>query len=101
MDRRLKLQTLLSSIPGVQKVYYSPPQNIQMVFPCIVYSRSDSYTDSADNQAYRRKKRWSVTVIDRNIDSMIPDLVENLRYARFDRYQVVDGLHHNYFNLYF
>src|SRR4051812_34274733 len=66
---RLELQTLLESILALPNVYFQPPSNIQMQYPCIVYKRDDSQTDFADNRPYSRTKRYQVTVIDRNPDS--------------------------------
>lgn len=75
--------------------------NQSMTYPCIVYTRMDSYVDHADNLRYFFKKRYSAMVIDRNPDSLIPDLVESLPFTRFDRSYVVDTLNHFVFNLYF
>lgn len=102
MGSRLELQTLLTSIIGDgDRVYFQPPQNIEMSYPCIVYQRSYSYASYADNLKYWRMKRYSVTVIDRNPDSSIIDAVEDLRYTQIDRQFVVDGLYHTVFQTYF
>lgn len=72
-----------------------------MVYPCIRYNRDDSITFHADNLLYIFKKRYKVTVIDRDPGSGIPDLVEKLPYTAFDRFYPADGLNHFVFNLYF
>jgi hypothetical protein len=46
-------------------------------------------------------KRYQVTVLDREPDSLIPDQVEALPHSRFDREYVVDGLNHFVFDLFF
>lgn len=107
MGSRLELQTRLESAAGLNdegeanKVYFQPPQNVGMAYPCIVYQRSYSYISHADNLKYWRMRRYSVTVIDRNPDSSIIDAVEDLPYTQMDRQFVVDGLYHTVFQTYF
>ena len=99
MASRLELQALLEGITG--RVYFQPPTNIQLQFPCIRYERSGSQSEHADNRPYLRTKQYEVTVIDLNPDSELPDLVEALPMSRFDRHFVADNLHHYVFNLFF
>lgn len=81
-------------------VYFQAPED-GMDYPCIKYERSQSRPLHADNLLYLLYKRYTVTVIDRNPDSLIPDQVESLPHSRIDRKFVVDGLHHFVFNLFF
>lgn len=101
MERRLELQKILEEILGSKNVYFQPPASIRLKYPCIIYNRSSSYNEFADDVLYRYLKRYSVTVIDRNPDSKIPDKVENLRYCSFERFFTSDDLNHYVFNLYF
>jgi len=93
-DKLLKLQTGLN-------VYFQKPPNTGMKYPCIVYGLDGINTDHANNQPYRRAKRWQVTVIDRNSDMPISDLVGQLSSATFSRRFVVDDLYHDVYTLYF
>lgn len=101
MDRRLKLQRLLSAIPGVSKAYFQPPPGIRMTYPCIVYQRDQVSTDYADNSPYRRTKRYQVTVIDEDPDSGIPEAVATLPLSSFSRHFNADKLNHDVYTLYF
>jgi hypothetical protein len=94
-----QLQSLLEGLEGPEKVYFQPPTT--MVYPCIKYERSNSRAFHADNLLYLFYKRYTVTVIDRDPDSLIPDQVEALPHSRFDREYVVDGLNHFVFDLFF
>ena len=96
---RLSLQSLLEAI--TPKVYFQPPSNIQLTYPCILYVRDGSDTKFADNSKYQHTKRYQVTVIDRNPDSILPDKVEELPLCSFDRFFAADNLNHYVFNLYF
>jgi len=101
MGRRLELQALLEQIPGVAKVYFQPPNNTQMEYPCIVYELDSDDVKYADNAIYRLTDRYLVTVIDRSPVSEIPGVVRRKPLCRFSRHFVSDDLHHNVFNLYY
>ena len=99
--RRLELQALLESLLGTDKVYFQPPASLVMVYPCIVYKRDRLNTIFADNAPYRSEKRYLVTVIDRDPDSLIPAKVAALPKSAMSRHYTADGLHHDAFTLYF
>lgn len=102
MAPRVALQAILEEAVGPNgKVYFQPPPNVQMVYPCIVYSRDAAFTRFAGNKLYRYVKRYQVTVIDRNPDSEIPDKVMALPLASFERYFAADNLNHDVFTIYF
>jgi hypothetical protein len=101
MAPRLELQTLLEGVLGVAKVYFQAPPNNGMQYPCIVYAWDDTKTDFADNSPYRRSKRYQVTVIDRNPDSLIPDDIAQMPLSSLEQIFVKDNLHHFIYTLYF
>ena len=101
MDKRLQLQTLLETLLGSRNVYFQPPSNIQMKFPAIIYERDNSWVEHASNLPYAHQKRYQVTVVDPNPDSLLPDKVEKLPLCSFNRHFVVDNLNHNVFSIYF
>lgn len=98
---RLELQSLLEELLGSQNVYFQPPQNVQMVFPCIVYHRDIMDTRFGDNAPYSLVNRYQVTVIDKNPDSLIPDKVAKLPMCLKNRFFTANNLNHDVFNLYF
>lgn len=83
-------------------VYFQPPTE-GMVYPCIKYERSGlSSRHDADNIRYLTYKRYDVTVMDRDPDSLIPDQVEALPHSRHDRsFKGPDGLNHFVFVVFF
>jgi hypothetical protein len=99
MGQRSDLQTLFEAI--TPNVYFQPPANIQMAYPCIVYKRDKIDTKFADNSPYHLTKRYLVTVIDRNPDSTIPDSIAALPLAAYNRAFTVNNLNHDVFVLYF
>ena len=96
---RLDLQALFEGI--VENVYFQPPLNAQMEYPCILYERDGTSADHADNELYRHAKRYQVTVVDRNPDTQLAEEVESLRYANFERSFQKDDLNHYVFSVYF
>jgi len=99
MGQRLDLQALLETL--VDRVYFQPPTNIQLVYPCIVYKRDFADTKFADNNPYSNTLRYMVTVIDRDADSDIPPKVAALPMTLFNRYYSADELHHDVYNVFF
>jgi len=82
-------------------VYFQPPPNNMMVYPCIVYQRDDVFASSANNSNYRYVQRYQVTYIDRKPDSLIPGKIGRLPLCAYDRFFVADNLNHDVFNLYY
>ena len=72
-----------------------------MEYPCIVYERDSRNTIHAGNLPYKSVKRYSVTVIDRDPDSDIPDKLANLPMCRFDRHFPADKLNHDVYKIFF
>lgn len=100
-QRRLQLHQILKDTSGVNNVYFQPAENLKLSYPCITYSRDFADTKFADNNVYLRKKRYVVTVIDRDPDSDIPDKIAQLPMCLFDRFFVADNLNHDIFNIYY
>jgi hypothetical protein len=99
MAQRLQLQSLLELI--TPHVYFQPPPNINLEYPCIVYVRDGSRAQYAENGLYLHMKRYMVTVIDQDPDSVLPDRVEELKFSNFDRFYATENLNHYVFNLFF
>lgn len=96
---RLELQTLLESFTS--HVYFQPPTNTKIEYPCIVYERDVADSASADNVTYRYTNRYLVTVIDSDPDSAIPNKVAALPLSRYNRFFTANKLNHDVFYLYF
>jgi hypothetical protein len=99
MGQRLDLQALLETL--VEHVYFQPPPNIQLEYPCIVYKRDFADAKFADNQPYSNTLRYMVTVIDPDADSEIPLKVAAIPMTLFNRYYSADELHHDVYNVFF
>lgn len=97
---RLELQSLLEVALGAQEVYFQPPANISMQYPCIVYALDDANTDFADDRPYHVAKRYTVTVMSRDPDDSTVDRVAALSTSILNRTYTANNLHHTVFLLY-
>lgn len=86
---------------GESHVYFSPPDGMQLSYPCIIYSYSNDLDDFADNIHYRSFKRYSVTIIDEDPDSKIPERLIQLPYCSSDRNFNTEGLSHFVYTLFY
>lgn len=105
-DRRLKLHTILQGVVGVREdgktnLHFQPPSNIHLVYPCIIYERNDMSETRADNILYGFMNGYSITVIDPDPDSEIPEKVLALPLCSFDRHYTKDNLNHDVYNIYY
>lgn len=100
-SRRIQLQTKLEEILGSKNVYFEPPENIKMKYPCIVYELGAGLRTPADNKKYLFSQGYSVTYITKDPDSDIPDKLLELEHCSFERPFVSENLHHWVFFLYY
>ena len=99
MAPRLQLHDLLESF--VDNVYFQPPTNITLEYPCIVYKRDYAESEFADNMPYNHRIRYMVTVIDRDPDSDIPSRVASMPLCLFNRFYTVDNLNHDVYRVFY
>ncbi|HMT88031.1 MAG TPA: hypothetical protein PKC73_00225 [Dermatophilaceae bacterium] len=100
-QRRLQLHEILVGILGNENVYFQPPANLVMQYPCIRYERDRADAKFADNQLYRYTQRYTVTLIDRDPDSDKIFKIASLPLSAHERWYAADNLNHDVFNLYF
>lgn len=99
---RSELQALLETfVPPGGKVYFQPPANVKIVYPCIVYKRDYADSQFAGNVVYSHTKRYQVTVIDKKAESSILPFLDSQPLCLFTRSFAVDDLNHDVYSLYF
>ena len=99
MAPRLQLHEILASF--TDNVYFQPPENIALEYPCIIYQRDYAETKFADDIPYNNTLRYVVTVIDRDPDSDIPGKVASMPMCLFNRFFTADNLNHDVYRLFF
>lgn len=102
LDNRLSLHEELVDILGSRHVYYQPPENVKMEYPCFVYNLSRLQVDRANNKPYFVSPSYTVTYIDEDPDSDIPKIMVNhfLHCSMSRSPYVVDGLNHWVFEVF-
>lgn len=101
MDRRLNLQKLLENILGSRNVYFQPPSNTMIKYPCIIYSRSNINQKHADNLSYNNRVQYFLQLISNSPENELINRILEIPYCSYDRFYVADGLNHDSFSLYF
>mgnify|MGYP001561241877 CR=1 FL=1 len=101
MGTRMALHAFLKTLLGSDNVYFQPPPTVKMVYPCIRYERDFIDSRFADDLPYSLTKRYSVTVIDSDPDSLIPDKLAAVPMCSFDRHYTADNLNHDVYKLFF
>lgn len=101
MGLRLELQALFEELLGSRNVYFQPPETIKLNYPCIIYERSSNKAIHANNNPFVLFHKYTVTLIDKNPDTVLPDKLHSLPKTNFDRSFVNDNLYHYVFTIYF
>lgn len=100
-NRRLELHEKLKLLLGNANVYYQPPENLKMQYPCIRYMREDIVGEHADNITYRQTNRYLLTVISKTPDNPVVEKLLDLPMCSFDVHYVSDGLNHDALIIYY
>lgn len=100
MGTRLELHNEL--VKFLPTVYFQPPTNLQLKYPCIVYTKRPKSKEFGNNAIYLSKQGYQLTVITTGPDNDIADIIEqSLQYCTITQNFVVDGLYHTTLNLYY
>jgi hypothetical protein len=99
-QRRLEFQLLLEATLGSNYVYFQPPDNATIEYPCIVYERDKASTKHAGNLPYSFKQCYQVTYIAQHPDSDTLDKLAAYPLSSFSRHFATSGLNHDVFEIY-
>lgn len=89
---RLNLDEQLRKI--AQFVYFKPPTNVKMHYPCIRYELDSKDPIYANNQKYIKHNVYKVTAIDTDPESILDAGIEDLPYSEFVTAYESQGLYH-------
>jgi len=100
MGSRLELHALLLSL--LPNVYYQPPENVGMTYPCLVYHLTGMGTRHADNRAYTSYKKYTLTLITSDPDSdILATIIKTLDMSRFEATFIANNLYHTVFSIFY
>lgn len=101
-EKRLQLQSKFEEILGSRNVYFQPPETMKIKYPCIIYYKNAYPVRYADDQVYKAKQNYTVTVVDSDPDSEIHYNIQNaFQYCRVDSYYRSNNLNHTKLTLYY
>ena len=101
-SRRLTLQRKLVDILGSSNVYFQPLNKTSLKYPCFIYRRESTKILRADNKAYLKSPRYTLTYVTKNPDDPIIDRVlDEFEHIEHDRFFVQDNLNQHTYTLYF
>jgi hypothetical protein len=100
MGDRLNLHNELLTF--LSNVYFQPPSNIQMKYPCIVYNKTGRMRHFADDVIYLSQQEYQIMVIESNPDSDVADRIEShFQHCGINQYYTADNLNHTTLSLYY
>lgn len=82
-------------------VFFQPPPDMFLEYPCIIYSIDRVNTYHANNHPYIHMNRYLVTVISDDPDFPVCDAIAKYPTCEFNRYYSKDGLHHKVYTIYY
>ena len=101
MAQRSELHAKLKQILGSDNVYFQPPRNVRLRFPCIIYELNRYNVQYADDTKYLGTKGYTVTYISPDPDDSTWEDILNLPLCSFSRFFTADDLNHWALKLYY
>lgn len=101
-SRRADLSAKLNEIMAEEggHVYFQPPEDAKMQYPCLVYELEEMDIKFADNGPYSLYDRYQVTLIRHEPDSLVMRKLLGLPHSSFSRHYATSGLNHDVFVIY-
>ena len=100
MKTRAEIQELLEEVLGSKNVYFQPPTNTSLKYPCIVYKFERFNVRHADNKPYFVTSRWHIHHMYKNPKNDLKEkFVFEVPFCEFDRRIVSDGVYNDYYNI--
>ena len=101
-ERRVQLQTEFETFLGTRNVYFQPPESKKLSYPCIIYYKTRMPVRYANDSVYKKMQCYTVTVVDKDPDSMIADrMIEQFKYCSIESYYRSENLNHTKLTLFY
>lgn len=97
---RNQLNQALQEIMGTNAVYFQPPENLRMQYPCIRCTPATINRRVADNQGYILTDHYTLTYISKSPDRTVSMKLLRLPMCSQERTYTSDGLYHEVFSIY-
>lgn len=101
-QNRLKLHKELKELLGNANVYFQPPENVKIKYPCIIYSKNAPRTRSSENKTYLVFDYYEIQLIEREAETdMDAKMLDHFSMIRVGRKYVYENLYHTTYSLYY
>lgn len=98
---RIEFHNVLLTLFGTDlpqgHLYFQPPENIQIEYPAVIYSRNNIKNNSADDLVYSQGTEYQVTVVDKNPDSVLVNKLSKFPTSRYSRHFSTTNINHDVF----
>ena len=101
MGTREELDVILCETLGSQNVYFQPPENLKVKYPCIIYSLNGFYEKYANNKTYHRKREYNLLYITYDPDDQMIETLADLPLCDLGKPYTADNLHHYPYTIYY
>lgn len=83
-------------------VYFQPPNNLKIKYPCIVYNKRIVDTKYANDDVYSIKQRYEVIAMSNDPDNTLAEqILKSIQYCTISSTFVVDNVYHTTLRLYY
>lgn len=93
------LHLLQQAVPH-NRVYFQPPENLNIGYPAVVFHLSKIEIDRASDVPYKGAKEYSVTLITKDPEPDVIDEILKIPYSSLDTTYISDGMNHFVFTIY-
>lgn len=84
------------TVVGIPNIYYEPPEDVKMKYPCVRFQRRRFATQQADNVNYIVHEQFEATLIYKAPDSPLPRrLLMSTPMCSHDRHYTASNLSHD------
>ena len=98
MKTRAEVQELLEEVLGSKNVYFQPPTNTSIKYPCIVFKFVRFNVTHADNKPYLVTGHWDIHHMYKNPKNDLKEkFLFEVPFCHFDRRIVTDGVYNDYY----
>ena len=100
MSNRIELHSELIQFSA--NVYFQPPSDIRLKYPCIVYNKVTLAVEHANNKIYKNMQEYLITVMSTDPDYDVAEQITlHFPYASLGNVSVIEGLNQTTVTLYY
>lgn len=102
MAKRVDLDKKLREYYNPARVFFQPPENVKLSYPCVLYWLDDYDQQFADDITYIGKVRYSLRYITKDPDDeRILGVLSKFNHIKLNNFFTADNLNHYDYSLYF